>query len=31
MEVDIYVMSVLYLEHHIVVKGKKFTDGTNSI
>ena len=31
MEVHIYVMSVLCLEHHIVAKDKKFTDGTNSI
>ena len=31
MEVKIYVMSVLCLEHHIVAKDKKFTDRTNSI
>ena len=33
MEANIYVMSVqnLCLEHHIVAKDKKFTDGTKSI
>ena len=31
MVVNIYVMSVLCFEHHIVAKEKKITDGTNSI